>query len=346
MLAGEIFGETYRGLLARARIVFNRSIRSECNCRAFEATAAGALLFQEAGNREIDAHFQKGKEYVAYDSDNLETLLTHYLEHEKERCEIASAGQQRAQEYSYALQWERTLPRIAAELDALPSREVLKESTDDKLDLRSWQALHCLPGADPGLVSDLLDNLKGRPRSALLHHHLAISLAHAARIGVAADASEVIAALRRSILDDPTHVMGRLNLAEVLAETGQLAAAVEEARQALTLLQRSKQLSKCVLDAPHLPVEFDNFRVEWERAAWSNVGQPAEEACAKHTLLRWRIHALLASLTGELSHYYEAAAAQSGFADEPLRTRLRAGASQSLLRSGSSLTAWRRRQSL
>jgi hypothetical protein len=44
------FGDEYRQLLSRSRIVFNRSIRGEANQRVFEALAGGALLFQEAGH--------------------------------------------------------------------------------------------------------------------------------------------------------------------------------------------------------------------------------------------------------------------------------------------------------
>jgi len=53
-----VFGPAYRSLMRRARIVFNRSIRGECNLRAIESAAAGALLFQEAGNRERNKFFQ------------------------------------------------------------------------------------------------------------------------------------------------------------------------------------------------------------------------------------------------------------------------------------------------
>ena len=66
------------------------------------------------------------------------------------------------------------------------------------------------------------------------------------------------------------------------------------------------------LDAPHFPPDFDHFRVGWERAAWENSGRPAAEARAKHTLLRWRLHTLLAELTGELVHYHAAALARPG----------------------------------
>src|SRR5205807_2375680 len=52
-----VYGDDYRRLLRRARIVFNRGIRGECNQRAFEAAACGAILFQEAGNAEVPAYF-------------------------------------------------------------------------------------------------------------------------------------------------------------------------------------------------------------------------------------------------------------------------------------------------
>ena len=40
-----VYGDAYRELLGRSRIVFNRSIRGECNLRTFEAVSGGALLF-------------------------------------------------------------------------------------------------------------------------------------------------------------------------------------------------------------------------------------------------------------------------------------------------------------
>jgi hypothetical protein len=59
-----VFGEEYRQLLGRSRIVFNRSIRGEANKRAFEAAGAGALLFQEAENHELSAYFQGTYQFV------------------------------------------------------------------------------------------------------------------------------------------------------------------------------------------------------------------------------------------------------------------------------------------
>src|SRR5262249_4357672 len=79
VLATGVFGDDYRRLLRRARIAFNRSIRGECNQRAFEAAAAGALLFQEADNRELPAYFRDRQECVCYTTDDLEELLEYYL---------------------------------------------------------------------------------------------------------------------------------------------------------------------------------------------------------------------------------------------------------------------------
>jgi hypothetical protein len=95
----KVYGDDYRALMARARIVFNRGIRGECNSRALEAAASGALLFQEAGNCEVPEYFEEGKEYIAYRGQDLEDRLRHYLEHEDERRLIAEAGQRRGRRW-------------------------------------------------------------------------------------------------------------------------------------------------------------------------------------------------------------------------------------------------------
>ncbi len=89
-----ISGDECRALMARSRVAFNRSVRSEANMRAFEAAAAGALLFQEAGNRELPGIVAEGRECVYYDDENLEERLEHFLdhEHEDERRAIAEAA--------------------------------------------------------------------------------------------------------------------------------------------------------------------------------------------------------------------------------------------------------------
>ncbi len=69
--------------------------------------------------------------------------------------------------------------------------------------------------------------------------------------------------------------------------------------------------ARAVPDAGHFPPRLDTFHIAWQCAAWSHAGQPVAEAQAKRRLLRWRLHELLAVLTGELTHYQEAARAWS-----------------------------------
>jgi glycosyltransferase involved in cell wall biosynthesis len=107
-----VFGEEYRGLLNRAKIVFNRSIRGECNMRTFEAAAAGALLFQEAGNLAVPEYFADRQECVYYEDGNLEELLEYYLDHEEERRAIGEAARAKVREYTWEKLWERHLTVI------------------------------------------------------------------------------------------------------------------------------------------------------------------------------------------------------------------------------------------
>jgi len=327
VLTNGFFHDDYRALLGRARIVFNRSVHGECNQRAFEATALGALLFQEAGNREVGAYFKDRQEYVAYQADDLESLLTYYLEHEDERRAIAEAGRRRAREYSFAQLWKAALEGVIdgsgfgshTRSSFTPDPSPLRGEGEKRrppagaemLQLRSWQALQTRVGeADSTLAGDLQQALAANPRSAVLHNALAVTLALAGHRNAAPDSLAVTHALRQAVYHDSTHVMASLNLAEVLLHAGQTGFAVEQARQALTLLRGCDRLSPEVLNAAHLPPVFDHFWVEWERAAWCNAGQPTEEARAKHALLRWRLHSLLATATGELGHFTEAAAAR------------------------------------
>jgi hypothetical protein len=87
--------------------------------RTFEAAAAGALLFQEAGNLEVPTYFADRRECVYYDSGNLEELLEYYLEHEEERERIARAGRERAREYTWGRMWQEIVEVIEGEWDGV-----------------------------------------------------------------------------------------------------------------------------------------------------------------------------------------------------------------------------------
>ncbi len=50
--------------------------------------------------------------------------------------------------------------------------------------------------------------------------------------------------------------------------------AIEHARRTLALIDRGDPISPATLDGGAYPPAFDFFRVEWERAAWTNAGDP------------------------------------------------------------------------
>ncbi len=162
----------YQTLLSQARIVFNQSTHGECNHRVFEAAAAGALLFQEADNRTVPLYLEPGREYVAYDADNLEVLLEHYLSHEDERRAIALAAQDRVHLYGFDALWQQALTSIETEWDDVcaRARRRLERRIGVSLPGRVWQAVTCRDGGDLHLLRDLTETLAGQPDAAELHN--------------------------------------------------------------------------------------------------------------------------------------------------------------------------------
>jgi tetratricopeptide (TPR) repeat protein len=311
-----VFGPGYRALLARARVVFNRGKDGACNRRTFEAAAAGALVLQEAGNHEVPAYFADRRECVYYTEDDLEKLLDHYLSHEDERRDIAAAARARVREYSFAALWEGALGGLEADWPQVEERARHRRAPAeaDRLLGRAWQAACADLGHDPLLPRDLAAGLTRHPASAAaLSNALGLAAALALpRTGPAPAAlvEEAAGHFHRAVAAAPDHPLANLNLAEALAALGQKDLAARGARRLLALVERAPDLDPAALDAGHFPPAFDHFRVEWERAAWANAGRPAAEARAKAELLRWRAHALLAELTGDLAHYHEAALAR------------------------------------
>jgi len=310
-----VYGDDYRRLLRRARIVFNRSVRGECNQRAFEAAASGALLFQEAGNPEVPAYFTDRREYVAYTAADLEPLLRHYLEHEDQRRAIAEAARRRVEGYTFESLWDAHLGLIDREWPALCQRAARRTAPARVQDLlgRTWQMLSSNRRNDTALVADLSAALAAQPASGLLHNALGLAVTVlAAREEWLSPAAAQRAAehFDRAWSRDPGHVVAGLNLAEALALAGRRPQAAEQARRVLAELNRPRVYHPLVLDAAHFPPGFDHFRVEWERAAWSHAGQATAEAEAKVVLLRWRLHLMLAELTGDTGHTHEATRAR------------------------------------
>src|SRR5262249_33221719 len=132
---------------------------------------------------------------------------------------------------------------------------------------------------------------------------------------------------RNACAADPAHAVAGLNLAEALVAAGEADQAREQAQRVLRLLdwQRGRNAGR---DAAHFPPAFDPLRVGGGRAAAAHAGDPAGEARGKGELIRWRAHALLAGLTGELAHAHEAVLAR------PDLPPARASLGEALLRAG------------
>lgn len=306
VIATGVFGEDYRRLLDRSRIVFNRGIRGECNHRTFEAAVGGALLLQEEDNREVPALFRAHQECVYYNADNLESLLQHYLSHEDERYAIAAAARAKIATFTFEKHWDDALEIVAGHWPDLVERAQQRPSPTaaDTLTTRVWQALACTTGDDPTLVADLRAAVEADPNDSALHQALGLVLAQR---GQGSLAEAVLPHFRKASEIEPTDVMAGLNLAEALMTLQQTARAIEVARRTLKTVEEGVPPS--VLHAAHFPPAFDLLRVEWERAAWSNPGNPTGETRAKTDLLRWRLHLILAESTGKIEHFrqsYEA----------------------------------------
>jgi hypothetical protein len=157
VIESDVAGADYRALLGRSRVVFNRSSHGECNRLTFEAAAAGALLFQEAGNREIPAFFADRRECVFYTDDDLEPLLSHYLEREDERRALALSARRRVKGYSCGTLWEEALRQVERHWALAQDRARRRPTTGGAENplARTWQALASEQGKDPSLLDEL-----------------------------------------------------------------------------------------------------------------------------------------------------------------------------------------------
>jgi tetratricopeptide (TPR) repeat protein len=301
-----VYGKEYRQLLGRSRIVFYHSLAGEGSYRAFEAAAAGALLFQEKGNQDLPALLQDRQECVLYTEAHLEELLELYLANEAERRRLVEAARTRATGCSYSDLWEQNIALIEQELPAATTRRAARPapSVESLLLGRCWHVLGQHKSADETLTKDLRTAVEQQPGSAALQMALGLALANNA--ATAAGAGLALPHFQAAVQADPANPFALLNVAEALARIGDKSQAVAQARRALDLLADTPQLTPAAGSSGHFPPEFDTFRVEWERAGWRNAGQPLEENQAKRDLLRWRLHALLAELTDALPSVYEA----------------------------------------
>jgi GT2 family glycosyltransferase/Tfp pilus assembly protein PilF len=305
-----IFGEPYQLLLQRARIVFSHVGYPRQSRRHTEAIAAGALLFEHCQIQQALPEFEDRRDCVFYDTDNLEALLEHYLENEEERQAIVASAQAKLPRLGFESRWQETMALIERDWPDLVnrSRHRHQPGKSEALAARLWQAFHAPYRSDRELARDLDSALAAEPQSANFHNAIGSLLPRVCkdpRLGKAV--AEVSADhFDQAVAHSPTHVAARLSLVEANVAAGNSQFAIEQARQALGMLQRLPELDPAALDCGQFHFQFDDFRAAWERAAWLNAGNPRAEARVKRRQVRWRLESLLAKLTGDLVHYFDA----------------------------------------
>ncbi len=286
-----------RELLSRAKLVFNRSNHGECDKLVFEAVAAGAIVLQERKDDDIAVHLRRGSEYVPYDANDLEDIVEHYLTHDSERAAIAAAARQRSGEFTFDAFFAKIIADVGRDLPGLQERARQRGANPLRGDLTAavWAVLS---GGDARELDRLL---KEGPES--VEHLLAAGM-------FAPNPAEAAARFSKVLEVEPAHPLAGLNRAEALALAGRKEDAITQARKTLSDLESVDGLQSVHRECAHYPAGFDVFRVEWERIAWQNAGDPLAELTHKRALVRWRLHGLLGDLTGDLAHYESHAAAR------------------------------------
>jgi glycosyltransferase involved in cell wall biosynthesis/tetratricopeptide (TPR) repeat protein len=311
VLRSRIPDAEYLDLMRRARIVFNHTTHGGCNRRAFEAAAAEALLFQEAGNQCVGQFLAGGTEHVAYGEQDLEELLEHYLAHEDQRRAIAAAGQRAVQACSFDALWQQALATLGSLGPQVQKRCRQREDRDNRPSLltRVWSGLRAQDDGDSRLMEDVAKLADEQPGAAaphyLLGHALALDRRQSEKLSLAT-AWEAARHFQHALQLDPTHVLAAFNLVEVLATDpeGHGQAAIKGATQVLAMLDKGVGCTREALEAPPFVGESGLLTLEWDCAGLDNAGSPDNEVAAKGRLLRWRLHTLLGRLhPGDPTHH-------------------------------------------
>lgn len=319
-----IFGIEYRNLLRRSRIVFNRSIRGECNCRTLEALAAGALLFSETGNHNVNRYLQPDQEYVAYSPANLDDLLDYYLDHEEERLAFAAAGQAKARGLTFDAFWSQTWQQIGDDWPRLVEQSRRRKPLDSTTAvlMHAYQEISH-PTGDA-------NNIRERIASELIHRPNLAELPQAMAALTDQDPPAAVASLRRARACSSRSFSIGADLATELAIIHQRDEAISEASAAL---REVAFISQRDIVADFVPPNYGRFHVTWERCGWTNPNEPRLGIQHRLQWAQWRLHSLLADLTGEMCHYHEAVIAMT---DQP---SARAALGCALARAGRSVEA-------
>ncbi|MFQ5828089.1 MAG: glycosyltransferase [Candidatus Methylomirabilia bacterium] len=297
-LRTQTYGEAYVRLLSQSKIVFNRSIRREMNMRAYEAPAAGALLFMEEENLEIREYLTPGIHCVLYNDQNLETLLDYYLTHDEERRQIARAGHEKIQTESY----RHHFLRLVQELRQLPlasARPLARQRAPVPARLRAMHTSTLLyPGATTIAEKDFHIAFRDAPDDHETLNALGVLIARhwmglkgEEREAKLRDAHRIV---ERAVTLRPQEAAYRYNLGHLLCLLGEERRGRGELLKAAAFAEQDPL--EMNIDALPLFEGYDPFRVEWERASFTHVQDPDARQKAMAALLQWRAWAQVGNL--------------------------------------------------
>jgi tetratricopeptide (TPR) repeat protein len=289
-----------RPLFERARVAFLPSFQGGWDGLLPEALAAGTVVLRDAPVAEVPGGLTPGVEYIAFNDDNLESVVESILANEEQRLPVATAGQARAREFGAEAMWSRAMDALAMEWDdiqaSVPER-VARSRDPEMWEVDHWQYL----GAK------LTPHNQNIP-----FDHAARQLAIAVRLAwgdaetrkPSPDAAELF----RKLLSYPeTRASALLHLGEHLTATGRPEEGVAALRQATEAISGREKLSSLTLGVGPVRPGFNAFRVEWERTGWKNPTDPAAEEAAKRRLLRARCELLLGQSTADRARVVRAA---------------------------------------
>jgi glycosyltransferase involved in cell wall biosynthesis len=304
VIRGGIRDEDRRTLLRRARLVLVSEDVGDSTRLAAEAVMAGALVvFVADGATHADRILMESDCHTCTDADLEATIETH-LSSEVDRATMAAAVRPKAARRTFAARWSEALRRIESEWQPLGDRTLRRSATRPRVGWidRMWQWLGAKDrSGDPKLVTDLAAARAAGRLDEIGHYALGL---------VAASPSEAAEAFTAAATRRPGDVVAKLARAEALCAIGQRERATPVVQAALSALDSAPPTAALWMELPLYAPNAPLLRAEWERAGWSNAGEPVKEAAAKRAVLRWRLSALLADLTGQLGYFHEAAAAR------------------------------------
>jgi len=287
-------------LLQRSKIAIHVNV-NDSFVDASDIAESGAVLFQQA-----TAATAPSSERVLFTDQNLEDLVEYYLSNHNAREEVVNIARQLWQGGNNPGDLRVLLRAIEFEWDEISLRAQKRATTESAPDAltRCWHSLASGIDADPHLVSDVISQTQTSSHQNMLG--LVLTHSQQGDPTTEANARTAMQYFRRALAINADDVVARLNLVEALMGADLQALAVDEARRALSFLEDHAAPTFDLLDAGHFPPVLDSFWHEWEHAAWSNAGYAVNEVTEKRRLLYWRLHLLLAELTGDLVHYHEA----------------------------------------